>query len=69
MNKGPGPFEEDTDFPTGDRNFPPDVSHPTESDRAKWDREGESPFPREPYSRYFCVHCLILLSVFCYWLL
>lgn len=55
MNKGPAPFGEDTDFPTEDRNFQPDASHPPESDRAKWDREGESPFARELYSRYFFV--------------
>lgn len=51
MNKGPGPFGEDNDLSTEDKGFPPDVSHPPESDRAKRDKEGETPFPREPYSR------------------
>jgi hypothetical protein len=51
INKGSGSFGEDGDFSTEDRNFPPDVSRPPETDRAKWDREGGSPFPREPYLR------------------
>jgi hypothetical protein len=52
MKKEPGSLGEDGDFSTEDRKLPPDVSHPPESDRGKWDREGENPFPREPYSRY-----------------
>lgn len=52
MKKEPGSFGEDGDFSSEDRNFPPDVSRPPESDHTKWEREGESTFTREPYSRY-----------------
>lgn len=51
MHKGPGSFGEEGGFPAEERNFPPDVSGPPDSDHAKWDRERGSPFHREPFSR------------------
>jgi hypothetical protein len=51
INKGPAPFGEDGGFTAEDRKFPQDASGPPESDRAQWDREGGSPFHREPFSR------------------